>query len=48
MPDVASVKVLGRLPRARRARLYHLVDDESDAHTYQAHVAPVRPASAAK
>ena len=47
MPDVASIKVLGRLPRARRARLYHLLEDESDAHTYQSHVAPVRVTAAA-
>lgn len=38
MPDLLSIKVIGRLPRARRARLYHLLEDESSTQTYQATV----------
>lgn len=40
MPDLVSLKVLGRVPRARRAKLYHLLGDESSAHTYQADIQP--------
>ena len=40
MPDLLGVKVVGRLPRARRARLPHILEAESSAHTYQAEVAP--------
>lgn len=35
MPDLLSVKVLGRLPRAKRSKLYHLLEDESPKHIYQ-------------
>lgn len=38
MPDLLGVRVLGRVPRARRARLYHLLENESGAHTYQVEV----------
>lgn len=40
MPDLQSVKVVGRLARAKRSRLYHLMENESGAHTYQVEVAP--------
>jgi hypothetical protein len=40
MPDLLSVKVVGRMPRARRNKLYNLPQDESDKHTYQAFVEP--------
>ncbi|KAI8468530.1 MAG: hypothetical protein J3K34DRAFT_522900 [Monoraphidium minutum] len=40
MPDLVSLRVMGRVPRARRAKLYHLTRDESGAHTYQSDVAP--------
>ena len=46
MPDLLSIKVIGRLPRARRARLYHLLEDESSTHTYQAMIANPQPAPA--
>jgi hypothetical protein len=35
MPDLLSIKVLGRMPKAKRARLYHLLEDESKTHMYQ-------------
>jgi hypothetical protein len=35
MPDLLSVKVVGRLPRAKRSKLYHLLEDESPKHIYQ-------------
>jgi hypothetical protein len=43
MPDLLSIKVVGRLPRARRARLYHLLEDESSAQTYQSVIAAPQP-----
>lgn len=46
MPDLLSIKVIGRLPRARRARLYHLLEDESSAQTYQATLPAPEPAPA--
>jgi hypothetical protein len=35
MPDLLAVRVVGRIARARRARLNHLLADESAAQTYQ-------------
>jgi hypothetical protein len=44
MPDLVSLKVVGRIPRARRSKLYHLTANESGAHTYQDQVhAPAPP-----
>jgi len=47
MPDLLSIKVVGKIPRARRARLYHLLEDESSSQTYQANIAAPEPAPAA-
>lgn len=30
-----SVRVVGRLPKAKRSKLYHLLQDESPKHVYQ-------------
>lgn len=38
MPDLLSVRVVGRLRRAKRAKLYHLLEDEGPRHVYQASV----------
>ena len=38
MPDLLDLKVVGRIPKARRARLNHLLQNESPAHTYQSSV----------
>lgn len=35
MPDLLSVKVVGRLPKAKRSKLYHILQDESPKHIYQ-------------
>jgi hypothetical protein len=40
MPDLVGLKVVGRIPRARRAKLYHLLENESGTHTYQVDVPP--------
>jgi hypothetical protein len=40
MPDLLGVKVVGRIPRTRRAKLHHLLENESGTHTYQMEVAP--------
>jgi large subunit ribosomal protein L19 len=39
MPDLVGVKVVGRLPRAKRSKLYHLLQDEGPKHIYQASIA---------
>jgi hypothetical protein len=44
MPDLLSVKVVGRVPRARRARLYHLLEDESSSMSFQSNVPAPEPA----
>jgi hypothetical protein len=40
MPDLVSLKVVGRIPRARRAKLYHLLQNEAGTHSYQSDVLP--------
>lgn len=40
MPDMVSIKVVGRLQRAKRSKLYHLLQDEGPKHIYQTAVAP--------
>eukprot|EP00775_Hariotina_reticulata_P003890 gene3889-biopygen5591 len=40
MPDIVAVKVVGRLPKAKRSKLYHLLQDESPRHVYQSSIAP--------
>jgi hypothetical protein len=35
MPDLLSLRVVGRLPKARRSKLYHLLADEGPKHVYQ-------------
>eukprot|EP00882_Tetradesmus_deserticola_P004038 GHRQ01004266.1.p1 GENE.GHRQ01004266.1~~GHRQ01004266.1.p1 ORF type:complete len:188 (+),score=51.39 GHRQ01004266.1:519-1082(+) len=39
MPDMVGIKVVGRLARAKRSKLYHLLQDEGPKHVYQATVA---------
>jgi hypothetical protein len=39
MPDIVGVKVVGRLPRMKRSKLYHLLQDEGPKHIYQASIA---------
>lgn len=38
MPDLLSIKVVGRIPRAKRSKLYHILQDESPKHIYQTSV----------
>ena len=38
MPDMLSVRVVGRLPKAKRYKLYHLLEDEGPKHVYQTSV----------
>jgi hypothetical protein len=48
MPDLLSVKVVGSVSgrRARRARLFHLLEDESSSQTYQNAIPQPEPAPA--
>ncbi|WIA23266.1 hypothetical protein OEZ86_010163 [Tetradesmus obliquus] len=39
MPDIVGIKVVGRLPRTKRSKLYHLLQDEGPKHIYQANIA---------
>jgi hypothetical protein len=40
MPDIMALKVVGRLPKAKRSKLYHLLQDESPRHVYQSSIEP--------
>eukprot|EP00877_Chromochloris_zofingiensis_P004889 jgi/Chrzof1/14400/Cz09g01050.t1 len=42
MPDLISINVVGRLPKVKFAKLYHLLQKETDEHTYQQSVQPPR------
>jgi hypothetical protein len=38
MPDLLSIKVVGRIPKAHRSKLYYLLRDESPRHSYQSDI----------
>lgn len=38
MPDLLSIKVVGRLSKVRRNKLYYLLKNEGPEHVYQTEV----------
>eukprot|EP00878_Enallax_costatus_P009749 GHUV01010181.1.p1 GENE.GHUV01010181.1~~GHUV01010181.1.p1 ORF type:complete len:200 (+),score=32.30 GHUV01010181.1:101-700(+) len=40
MPDLLSIKVVGRVPKAKRSKLYHISQDEGPKHIYQTSIPP--------